>query len=247
MNNIIEKRTNLINFFLKENNTYTLEDILNKEFAVLSFSPTEEYIDILSSPYDHLCADLTTLVITNTNEIYVKGIIIDVDRQNFQTIIHIQNKDSIISISCRDATKSKYDDFFIVGEPIIAKCKIWEGRFFLSFLVQLDNLDMFEKECSYMDGTSREKIREIMSAEQITRTHYGLIVECSLVKTNKGKDMLRGTLFDGKEDRSFGIVRGKYNPVLPKYIVAGDYVSFNRPSHKFFISNMGVVEIEKDF
>ena len=90
MNNIIQKRTELINFFLNQEKIYTKEDILNKEFSVLSFSPSEEYIDTLHSDFDDLCIDLSTHKIEDTSEIYIKGIIVDVDRQNYQTIIHLQ-------------------------------------------------------------------------------------------------------------------------------------------------------------
>lgn len=243
MDDIVKKRTNLINFFLKEDNKYSKKDILNREFAVLSFSPLEEYIDVLHSPFDHLCVDLSTYVPVDTNEVYIKGIIIDIDRQNFQTIIHLQNKESIISISCKDATLSKYDDCFITGNPIIAKCKVFNERLYLSFLVELNNLDAFKKECNYMNGYSKDVIHNIMEDKQDSQTHFGLIIECSMVKTKKGRDMLRGTLYDGVQIRNFGIVKTSFNPFLPNYALAGDYVSFNKPSSDFFINNMEVVTL----
>lgn len=241
IDNIIKKRTDLINFFLSQDNTYNKEDILNKEFAVLSFSPTEEYIDSLQSSFDHLCVDLSTYIVTDTDEVYIKGIIVDVDRQSFQTIIHIQNKDSMISISCRDAVMSKYDDYFVVGEPVIAKCKVLFERLYLSFLVQLNNLDFFRKERNYMTGYSQRLIEEIMEDKKDDKIHYGLLIECSIVKTKKGRDMFRGTLFDGEKRRTFGMVKTKYNPILPKYALAGDFVSFNKPTSDFFLNNIEVI------
>ena len=59
--NIVQKRTDLINFFLNEHKKYTQHDILNKEFAVLSFSPRDEYIDTIHTPYDNLCLDLLSI------------------------------------------------------------------------------------------------------------------------------------------------------------------------------------------
>ena len=243
MNNIIQKRTELINFFLNQEKIYTKEDILNKEFSVLSFSPSEEYIDTLHSDFDDLCIDLSTHKIEDTSEIYIKGIIVDVDRQNYQTIIHLQNKESLISITCKDVTANKYDDYFVTGEPVIVKCKVFNERLYLSLLIQLNCIDNFKKECAYIDGSAQKKIDTIMVNRKNTKTHYGVIIECSMIKTNKGRDMLIGTLYDGEKNRSFGIVKTKYNPILPKYAMAGDYVKFNRPTDKFFLNNMEVVEL----
>lgn len=242
INEIIQKRSDLINFFLKEANVYDKEDVLNKEFAVLSFSPTEEYIDTLKSPFDHLCVDLSTYVMVDVDEVYVKGVIIDIDRQSFQTIIHLQNKDTIISITCKDAALSKYSDYFIVGEPIIAKCRVWNERMNLSFLVQLNNLDAFKKECSYMNGSTKKELEQMMEGKENERTHYGLIIECSMVKTKKGNDMLRGVMFDGKINRQFGVVKNFYNPSIPTYALAGDIISFNKPKLEFLLSNVEVVQ-----
>jgi len=240
---IIQKRTDLINFFLNQKNTYTKEEILNKEFSVLSFSPSEEYIDVLKSPFDDICVDLSTYTMLDTSEVYIKGIIVDIDRQSYQTIIHLQNKDSIMSVTCKGATLQKYEDFFIMGEPVIAKCSVFNERMYLSFLILLNSIDKFEKECSYIQGHSRKKIENVMSDKWRYSIHYGLIIECSMVKTKKGKDMLRGTIYDGKENRSFGSVKTSYNPSLPTYAVAGDYVRFNRPTREFLINNMEVVDL----
>ena len=243
MNNIVQKRTDLINFFLNKDDVYTKEEILNKEFSVLSFSPSEEYIDTLKTQFDDLCVDLSTYKIIDTDEMYIKGIIVDVDRQNFQTIIHIQNKDSLISVTCKDVVATKYDDYFVVGEPVIVKCKVFNERLYLSLLIQLNNIDYFQKECDYISGASKDKIDIIMSDKKHQKTHYGLIIECAMIKTKKGKDMIIGTLYDGEQNRSFGIVKTKYNPILPKYAMAGDYVKFNKPTRDFFLNNMEVVQL----
>ena len=242
MNNIVQKRTQLINFFLNEEKTYTREEILNREFSVLSFSPTEEYIDTLESPFDDICVDLSTYVMMDTSEVFIKGIIVDVDRQNYQTIIHIQNKDAVVGVVSSGVTLDKYDKYFIVGEPVVAKCKVYNERMYLSLLVQLNNIDNFERECNYINGESHKKIDEIMSNRQHESIHYGLIIECNLTKTReKNKDMVIGTIYDGTTNRSFGIVQTKYNPTIPRYAMAGDFVKFQKPTHDFFINNMEVI------
>ena len=243
MNNIVQKRTDLINFFLNQDKIYTKEEILNREFSVLSFSPTEEYIDTLKTSFDDICVDMSTYIPTDTNEVFFKGIIVDVDRQSFQTIINLQNKDGHISIVSSGITANVYDDYFVIGEPVIAKCKVYKERIYLSFLIQLNYIEFFEKECDYISGISENTIKEIMSDKKDKEKHYGLIIECNLVKTKKGKDMVIGTLYDGEKHRSFGVVKTQYNRVLPKYVIAGDFVKFDKPTHKFFISNMEVVEL----
>ena len=52
MQKIIEKRTQLLNYFFNQSNEYTKTEILNKEYAALSFSPREEYIDSIITPFE---------------------------------------------------------------------------------------------------------------------------------------------------------------------------------------------------
>ena len=103
MEKVINKRSELMNFFKNENKTYTKQEILHREFAVLSFSPREEYIDTIVTEFDDYCVDLDTFKFEDTDECYIKGIISDVDRQRYQLIIHLQNKDHNISITIRIA------------------------------------------------------------------------------------------------------------------------------------------------
>ncbi|MBR3208768.1 MAG: hypothetical protein IKF82_00720 [Bacilli bacterium] len=243
MQNIIQKRTDLINFFLNENNEYSYKDILHKEFAVLSFSPHDEYIDSISSEYDYLCVDLSTFTFNNCDEIYIKGIIVDIDRQKDKTIIHVQNKESIVSVFCYGAPLDKYHDFFVVGEPIIAKCSIYNERLSLSFLVNLNDLEQFNNECRYMSGESFKVVDDIMATNKHKKIHYGVIVQCKQIKTKKDKDMIIGSLYDGEKIRNFGTVKTYYNKVIPVAATAGAFVKFIRPTSDFFLNSMEVVEL----
>lgn len=242
MEKIIQKRTELINFFLNEKKTYTKEDILNKEFAVLSFSPHDELIDTITTPYDHLCIDPSTFDFDeDTTEFYVKGIITDVDRQQYQTIIHIQNKDKNISITVRDQLIDIYNDYYIVGDPIIAKCRAWNGRIYLSFIVNLNYLENFTKEQRYMSGVS---FNTVTNSYDVNRNfQYGVIITVMKVRTKTDKPMLRGWLFDGERKREFGAMSTGYSEYVPWDVQAGDYVRFSRPKHDFFINNMEVVNL----
>lgn len=243
MKNIIQKRTELINFFLNEKNEYSREDILRKEFAVLSFSPYDEYIDSVCSKYDDLCVDLSNITLSNCDEIYIKGIIVDIDRQKDKTIIHVQNKESIVSIFCYGASLDKYHDFFVVGEPIIAKCSIYNERLSLGFLVNLNSLEDFNNECRYMSGESFTIIDDIMNGNKRKHIHYGVIVQCKQIKTKKDKDMIIGSLYDGEKIRNFGTVKTFYNKVIPVAATAGSFVKFRKPTSDFFLSDVEVVDL----
>lgn len=238
--NIVQKRTDLINFFLNEHKEYTQHDILNKEFAVLSFSPRDEYIDTIHTPYDNLCLDLSTFEVYDTPECYVKGIIVDVDHQRYQTIFHIQNKDNNIGITVDGATLDKYNNYLVVGDPIIAKCKIYDSRFYLSFLVSINNINQFINEQKYMRGESFSIIR---GRKKDDKVKYGVIVECAKRLTKNQKDMLIGTLYDGKSKRSFASVKTDFNMNVPFNAVAGDYIEYKDNGHPFFINDVRIVKL----
>lgn len=242
MEKIVQKRTELINFFLNEKHNYTKEDILNKEFAVLSFSPHDELIDTVVTPYDNLCIDISTYDFSEDSiEFYVKGIITDVDRQQYQTIIHLQNKDKNISITVRDQLVDIYNDYYVVGDPIIAKCRTWNSRIYLSFMVSINYLDRFTKEQRYMSGVSFDTVAN--SYDINNRFDYGVIIYCMKTRTKTDKPMLRGWLFDGERKRDFGSMEGPYNKYVPWNAQAGDYVRFSKPNHDFFLNNMQVVKL----
>lgn len=243
MEKIIKKRTDLMNFFLQDDREYSKREILQREFAVLSFSPREEYIDLVKTEYDDLCVDLSTFLFEDTPECYVKGIIVDVDRQKYQTIIHIINKDNNVGIVIRPEVLDHYDKYLITGDPIIAKCKIWNERLYMSFLVSIDHMDDFKQEIFYMSGLAQQNVTSKVEESEDENIGYGLVIECAFVMTSSQKEMLRGTIWDGKQQRTFGSMANSYNPILPKNIKAGDYIKFPKPSHEFFINDIEVISL----
>ena len=88
MQKIIEKRTQLLNYFFNQSNEYTKTEILNKEYAALSFSPREEYIDSIITPFEEFITDFDDIENT-TDQVYVKGIIVDIANKKGYSIIHI--------------------------------------------------------------------------------------------------------------------------------------------------------------
>ena len=171
MEKIINKRSKLMNFFKNENKTYTKQEILHREFAVLSFSPREEYIDTIVTEFDDYCVDLDTFKFEDTDECYIKGIISDVDRQRYQLIIHLQNKDHNISITIRDSVANIYNNYLVVGEPCIVKCRIWRERLYLSFLIALNHIDDFPQECDYIKGILFDLVKEKNDEEENKTIH----------------------------------------------------------------------------
>ena len=243
MEKVINKRSELMNFFKNENKTYTKQEILHREFAVLSFSPREEYIDTIVTEFDDYCVDLDTFKFEDTDECYIKGIISDVDRQRYQLIIHLQNKDHNISITIRDSVANIYNNYLVVGEPCIVKCRIWRERLYLSFLIALNHIDDFPQECDYIKGILFDLVKEKNDGEENKTIHYGIIKQCPMVTTKKGKKMLRGTLYEGpNNERSFGCMMNIYNRQLSPSVHASDCIQF-KSNHEFFISDARLVKL----
>lgn len=242
METTINKRTDLMNFFKNENKIYTKQEILHREFAVLSFSPREEYIDTIITEFDKYCVDLDTFDFADTDECYVKGIISDIDRQRYQLIIHLQNKDHNISITIRDSVADIYNDYLVVGEPCIAKCRIWKERLYLSFIISLNNISDFQQECDYITGDLLKLVEE-KNKNSEKHIHYGIIKQCQLVTTQTGKKMLRGVLYEGpNSERSFGCMMNIYNRKLSPSVHASDCIQF-RSNHEFFINDARLVKL----
>ena len=246
MEKTIEKRTELINFFFNEDKTYSKQDVLYKEFAVLSFSPHEDYIDTVTSPFDDMCIDLSTFDYNDTDECYIKGIVADVDKQRYKTIMHLQNKKHNVSIHISIDLANHYQSFLNVGEPVIIKCKVWNKKFFMSMLVALNDLnsDVFSNEIAYMDGSAIDTLREYKPTKKDEGYNFALIRECTQIRTKSGKDMIRGTLCmqDG-ESKDFGcmltFLNHTLNGVVPR---SGDFIKY-KSNHDFFINSTEVVSL----
>ena len=91
MDEIVEKRKSLLNYFFNQDKEYSKLDILNKEYSALSFSPREEFIDAFIIEYEDMLTPIEKLE-ENLEEVFIKGIVIDIDNKKGYSIIHIQNK-----------------------------------------------------------------------------------------------------------------------------------------------------------
>ena len=79
--------------------------------------------------------------------------------------------------------------------------------------------------------------------EEYKTLYYGIIKQCQIVTTQKGKKMLRGSLYEGPDkERSFGCMMNIYNRNLSPSIHASDCIQF-RSDHDFFINDAQLVKI----
>ena len=224
MDQVIKKRNDLINFFFNEDKEYSKEEVLNKEFAVLTFSPNEEYIDFIKTPYDDMCIDLDTYDFSDdVPEMYIKGIIIDIDNKRDYSIIHVQNKSHNISISCSKQVVFHYSDVFDVGTVAIVKCHLFNHKIYAHFFVDLRHLDKFSEEVGYMNGKSRE----LVDKHNIFAMPLGLVCQATYFTSKKGTSCLRLLTYTRDGEKTFIACNSGYGTV-PENIKASDFIEFKK-------------------
>lgn len=231
MQEIIEKRTQLLNYFFNEEEEYSKLDILNKEYAALSFSPREEFIDLFQTGYEDILASVDMLE-ENHEEIYLKGIIVDVDNKKGYSIIHIQNKADNISIMVDESVQYHYGKYFEKGHVILVKAHTFNSRVYMHFLIDYSSDDTFLKEHNYIDGLSQQMIDEYESP-----VNTALIKQAKYFKSKKGNNCLRLVLYEkGKECTRITCSN------LPKNLVAGRFINYI-PSGDAFANNVQEIQI----
>lgn len=243
MDEIIQKRVDLINFFLNENKTYTKEEVLNKEFAVLTFSPNEEYIDYMKTEFDHICVNLDTYDFSeDVSELYIKGIIIDVDNKKDYSIIHLQNKDHNVSISFGKNVVFHYSNYFNIGDVVIVKCNSYKGRLYADFLIDFQHEDDFENEKKYISKESERFIKNYNQNPYETRL-LGLVHTCRYFISSNGTPCIRMELYTPQSNEKTVAItcKNRYNRVIPQGLKAGDFIKYTK-SKDVFVNNVKVIE-----
>ena len=241
MDSIIQKRSDLINHFKKEDKIYTKLDILNKEFSVLQFSIREEFIDNFTTPYDDLITDVDDIEGIDVEEVYVKGIIVDVDNKKDYSIIHIQNKENNISITCDKTIVHYYSDYFENGDVIIAKCHTFNDKFYMHFMINFMQGD-FAREIAYMTGASDKIISQIDYYS--IKKPIGLVKQAKYFTSKNGNNCLRLVLKVKDEEKVFITCSNKYNSI-PLNIIAGQFVDYTKSGGSdTFINNVCKVDLK---
>lgn len=242
MSDIIKKRTDLINHFKNEDNTYTKLDILNKEFSVLQFSIREEFIDNFITDYDDMVTDVDDIEDIDVDEIYIKGIIVDVDNKKDYSIIHIQNKENNTSITCDKTVVHYYSDYFENGDVIIAKCHTYNNKFYMHFMINFAHEQDFTREIAYMNGSLKNIISQIDYRK--IRKPIGLVKQAKYFKSKNGNKCLRLVLNVKEEEKVFITCSNKYNSI-PINIIAGQLVDYTKSGNSdTFVNNVCKVDFK---
>ena len=231
MEQIINQRSNLLNYFFNEEKEYSKLEILNKEFAALSFSPREEYIDAFTTEFDEMLTPIEDLE-DDHDEVLLKGIITDVDIKKDYCMIHIQNKSDNISISCDKPVMNKYSDYLNKGDIILAKCHTWNGKIYMHFMINYSTDDSFLLERNYLKGISK------MMVDDIDYTHrldtVGLIKQVKYFKSKaKGTPCCRLQVYEKGKSKTYITCMG-----FPRDLVAGMFVSYSVSNNPAFCNNL---------
>lgn len=242
MDDIVKKRTQLINFFKREDNEYTKLDILNKEFSVLQFSIREEFIDNFVTDYDDMVTDVDDIEGIDVDEVYIKGIIVDVDNKRDYSIIHIQNKENNTSITCDKTIVHYYSDYFENGDVIITKCHTYNDKFYMHFMINFAHEQDFAREIAYLNGSSKDIVSKIDYSN--LRKLIGLVKQAKYFTSKNGNKCLRLVLTLKKEDKVFITCSNKYNSI-PINIIAGQFVDFTMSGNSdTFVNNVCKVDLK---
>ena len=236
MEEIVEKRSQLLNFFTGQSVNYSKTDILNKEYAALSFSPREEFIDSFVTEYDDVLTPITDLKM-ELPEVLIKGIIIDIDMKKSYAIIHIQNKADNISISVDESVLYKYGEYLVKGHIVVIKGHTFNDKVYMHFLIDYSSDDSFVVEKNYLNGVSEKRVDEL---DYTNRTDVvGLVRQAKYFVSRKGmgSKCLRLQVHVKGQEKTYISCNNDYN-MIPEHIVAGMVVSFNVSNNPAFCNNV---------
>lgn len=240
MQEIIEKRTQLLNYFFNQSVEYTKEDILAREYAALSFSPKEEYVDVFRTDYDDVLTPMVELE-HDMPEVLVKGIVVDVDMKKNYCIIHIQNKGWNFSVSVDSNVLNRYGDYLQKGHLLIIKGHTYQGKIYMHFLIDYSSDSSFITEHNYLKGTSELLINDVDYTNRYDLVGLVRQVKYFISKRSKKPCVRLQVYVKGKEKEYITCTNPNYN--LPKDITAGCFVSFTEANKHPFINNLQKTQI----
>lgn len=240
MDEIIEKRSQLLNYFFNQSVEYTKEDILAREYAALSFSPKEEYVDVFKTDYDDVLTPMMELE-HDMPEVLVKGIVVDVDMKKNYCIIHIQNKGWNFSVSVDSNVLNRYGDYLQKGHLLIIKGHTYQGKIYMHFLIDYSSDSSFITEHNYLKGTSELLINDVDYTNRYDLVGLVRQVKYFISKRSKKPCVRLQVYVKGKEKEYITCTNPNYN--LPKDITAGCFVSFTEANKHPFINNLQKTQI----
>ena len=240
MDEIIQKRGQLLNYFFNQSVEYTKEDILAREYAALSFSPKEEYVDVFKTDYDDVLTPITDLQ-NDLPEVLIKGIVVDVDMKKNYCIIHIQNKGWNFSVSVDSNVLNRYGDYLQKGHLLIIKGHTYQGKIYMHFLIDYSSDSSFITEHNYLKGTSELLINDVDYTNRYDLVGLVRQVKYFISKRSKKPCVRLQVYVKGKEKEYITCTNPNYN--LPKDITAGCFVSFTEANKHPFINNLQKTQI----
>lgn len=240
MEKIIKHRSQLLNYFFNQSVEYTKEDILAREYAALSFSPKEEYVDVFKTDYDDVLTPMVELE-HDMPEVLVKGIVVDVDMKKNYCIIHIQNKGWNFSVSVDSNVLNRYSDYLQKGHLLIIKGHTYQGKIYMHFLIDYSSDSSFITEHNYLKGTSELLINDVDYTNRYDLVGLVRQVKYFISKRSKKPCVRLQVYVKGKEKEYITCTNPNYN--LPKDITAGCFVSFTEANKHPFINNLQKTQI----
>lgn len=217
-------RNKIYNTFNKDkvDEKWSDKDKLKYEYAVLKFSPHEELINKYETEYDRYITDINDIDPNiDIDELYIKGICIDIDNKKGYSIIHIQDRGNNISVSVNQNVLNRYIDYLKVGEPYIVKCHTWKGKFYAHFFINLEmDKEIFINEYQYINNSYMTIIKNLNEHQ----AKYAVVKKITYFKSKKGNDCLRIDAYDGKNVVIMSCSNAYNN--IEKNIVASDYIEF---------------------
>lgn len=240
MEKIIKHRSQLLNYFFNQSVEYTKEDILAREYAALSFSPKEEYVDVFKTDYDDVLTPMVELE-HDMPEVLVKGIVVDVDMKKNYCIIHIQNKGWNFSVSVDSNVLNRYGDYLQKGHLLIIKGHTYQGKIYMHFLIDYSSDSSFITEHNYLKGTSELLINDVDYTNRYDLIGLVRQVKYFISKRSKKPCVRLQVYVKGKEKEYITCTNPNYN--LPKDITAGCFVSFTEANKHPFINNLQKTQI----
>ena len=240
MEKIIKHRSQLLNYFFNQSVEYTKEDILAREYAALSFSTKEEYVDVFKTDYDDVLTPMVELE-HDMPEVLVKGIVVDVDMKRNYCIIHIQNKGWNFSVSVDSNVLNRYGDYLQKGHLLIIKGHTYQGKIYMHFLIDYSSDSSFITEHNYLKGTSELLINDVDYTNRYDLVGLVRQVKYFISKRSKKPCVRLQVYVKGKEKEYITCTNPNYN--LPKDITAGCFVSFTEANKHPFINNLQKTQI----
>lgn len=240
MDEIVQKRSQLLNYFFNQSIDYTKEDILAREYAALSFSPKEEYIDVFKTEYDDVLTPMEELE-EDMSEVLIKGIIVDIDMKKQYCIIHIQNKGWNLSVSIDTNVLNKYNDYLQKGHLLIIKGHTYKGKIYMHFLIDYNSDDSFIVEHNYLDGVSELAVKDVDYTNRYDMVGLVRQIKYFISKRSKKPCVRLQVYVKGQEKEYITCTNPHYD--LPKDITAGCFVSFTEANKDPFINNLQKTQI----